>query len=44
VRRFAFYTPAGKFRAAYTVRGDKRRVIVAYVGPGRTFIRSFRSI
>ena len=42
VRRFAFSTPAGEFRAAYTIREDKERVIVVYVGPRENFYKELQ--
>jgi len=35
--KVAFSTPAGRFRAVYTIREDKKRVIVLFVGSRENF-------
>ena len=42
MRRFAFSTPAGEFRAAYTIREDRNRVIVVFVGPRENFYKELQ--
>ena len=42
IRRFAFSTPAGEFRAAYTIREDKRRVLIVFVGPRENFYKELQ--
>lgn len=42
LRRVAFSTPAGEFRAAYTVREDKERVIVVFVGSRENFYKELQ--
>ena len=42
MRKFAFSTPAGEFRVVYTIREDKRRVIVVFVGPRENFYKELQ--
>ncbi len=42
LRRVPFSTPAGEFRAVYTIREDKKRVIVLFVGSRENFYKELQ--
>lgn len=42
LRRIAFSTPGGEFRAVYSVREDKKRVIVVFVGNRENFYKELQ--
>ncbi len=42
LRRIAFSTPGGEFRAVYSVREDKKRVIVVFVGTRENFYKELQ--
>lgn len=42
LRRVAFSTPAGEFRTVYTIRENKKRVIVLFVGPRENFYKKLQ--
>ncbi|MCD6472634.1 type II toxin-antitoxin system RelE/ParE family toxin [Candidatus Aerophobetes bacterium] len=41
LRRIAFSTPGGEYRAIYTIREDKKRVVVLFVGARENFYKEF---
>ncbi len=42
LRRVAFSTPAGEFRAVFSIREDKRRVVVLFVGFRENFYKELQ--
>ncbi len=42
LRRIAFSTPGGEFRTVYSVREDKKRVIVVFVGNRENFYKELQ--
>ena len=42
LKRVAFSTPGGEFRAVYTIRENKKRVIVLFVGPRENFYKELQ--
>ena len=42
LRKIAFSTPAGEFRAVFTIRENERRVIVLFVGSRENFYKELQ--
>ena len=42
LRKIAFSTPGGEFRAGYTVGEDKKRVIIVFIGPRENFYKELQ--
>jgi len=42
LRKIAFSTPAGEFRAVFTIRENKRRVVILFVGSRENFYKELQ--
>ncbi len=42
LRKVVFSTPGGEFRAVYTIREDKKRIIIAFAASRENFYKELR--